>query len=179
MEVFSCPTGCCTICITPYNAVTNRFEKVRRQKRKAGALIYDRETDKMLIVQSRGQLWGCPKGTLESKESDRDCAVREIKEETGLDVDINESAPMIRIRDRATYYYIEMVECDVSVQSHVPDNDANGIAWITLDCLAACIDNGNISVTQHCRIALQHFLQKRLPHSTFITVGNTTRSSRF
>lgn len=52
----------------------------------ARAIIKDQQ-DKVLLVRRRDNLrWGLPTGGIEIGESIFDCLVREVKEETGLDV---------------------------------------------------------------------------------------------
>ncbi len=170
METFNCPDGCCTIKVMPYEVPKDPFEKVRRSRRKSGVFIYDPKTDKVLLIQSRGHLWGPPKGTLHYGESERQCAIREVKEETGLDISDDDFTKAAKIRNRAIYFYLEMDECDVDIQDHIIDNDANGIGWIKTDCLEKCIEDGYISLSQHCRIVFAKFQERFFPHSTFILV---------
>lgn len=179
MDIFICPNGCCTIKIVPYPVRKDPSEKIKRRKRKAGVFIYDPGTNKVLLVQSRGNFWGPPKGTLQYGESDRICAIREVKEETGLTISDNDFSRALKIYNRAIYYYMEHSECDVEVQTHVYKNDANGIGWIKLECLAKCIENGNICLSQHCRMVFQKFLNREFPHSTFILVGKKKCRSQF
>jgi len=179
METFICPDGCCTIKVKPYNHTKDPFEKVRRRRCKAGVFIYDPKTDKVLLVQSKGNFWGPPKGTLNYAESERNCAVREVKEETGLKISNDSFTKATKIRNRAIYFYMEMGECDVTVQEHIIGNDANGVGWIKPNCLEKCIQNGNISLSQHCRIVFHKFQKKEFSHSEFILVGQKKRYSRF
>ena len=58
--------------------------------------------------------------------------------------------------------------CPVHVQRQLDNNDVNAVAWIHLDCLNEFINNGQISLTQHCRIVMKEFLNKTFPTSTFI-----------
>lgn len=167
MESFTCPNGCCIIKIKPYITSKDLFEKVRRRRKKAGVFIYDPKTNKILLVQSRGNLWGPPKGTIKYDETETECAIRETKEETGLIISSNNFTNAARIRNRAIYFYMEMDNCDVTVQDHIPGNDANGICWIKPDCLEKCIKNGNISLSQHCRIVFIRFQDKIFSHSAF------------
>jgi len=54
----------------------------------AGAVIFKREGDKILflvIYSKRNNIWSFPKGHLERGETEKQAALREIKEEVGLD----------------------------------------------------------------------------------------------
>jgi len=56
----------------------------------AGGVVYRAEKEKplfLLIGFKRRNIWCLPKGLIESGESELDAAQREVKEETGLDVE--------------------------------------------------------------------------------------------
>lgn len=176
LRTYYCDKGCCPIKVKIYSPHGKLQPKARNCK-KAGVFIYDPKKDKILLVQSRGQLWGPPKGTieLERKETIVDCAIREVKEESGLDVDVSEFQQVIQIKNRATYFYMERDTCDVKVQDHVLENDANGITWIKLSCLEDIIKSGKIILNQHCKIGFKKFMQKTFPKSDFIKVNYSRR----
>jgi hypothetical protein len=161
-ESFICPDSCCKIKICPYIVKKDNLETFQRKK-KAGVFIYDPSTNKVLLIQSRGNLWGPPKGTINYGETDIECAIREVKEETGITIYKDDLFKAVTIFNKATYFYLEMNECDVFVQNHIPENDANGIGWIKNTCLEKCIENGNITLSHHCRIIFKEFLSKDLP----------------
>jgi len=138
------------------------YKHDNKRRYKAGVFIYDPVKKKVLLVQSRGHLWGPPKGTMNDSESVEECAIREVKEETGLDVDPRNFTNFVSIKNRATYYYMEMEQCPVEAQVHIPGNDANGIGWINIDCLDELIGSDNISINQHCRHIIQKFLHRDL-----------------
>jgi 8-oxo-dGTP pyrophosphatase MutT (NUDIX family) len=144
----------------------------RRNYKKAGVFIYDPAEDRVLLVQSRGHLWGPPKGTLELGETETQCAVREVKEETGLDVRPEDFSRATKIKNRALYFYLEMNMTPVAVQDEVKDNDANGLTWIKVDCLKECIYNGHIVLNQHCKLVFQRFKKVTFPKSGFTMVVN-------
>ena len=55
-----------------------------------GGLVFN-ESDELLMIYRRGK-WDLPKGKLDDGETINDCALREVKEETGLaDVEILEA----------------------------------------------------------------------------------------
>ena len=168
IETFYCSKKCCKIQISPYDLTSNY--KIKRFQRKSGVFIHDPSKNKVLLIQSNGHLWGLPKGTVKYGETERICAIREVKEETGLIISENDFKAAYNIRNRALYFYVEKQECEVTVQQNIYGNDANGIAWINIDCLEQLIKNGNINISKHCRLTFQRFLQKVLPYSDFIMV---------
>jgi len=158
MSKYRCVSGCCILNINPYT-YSKTFNPLRRRN-KAGVFIYDPKEDKTLLVQSRGHLWGPPKGTMEQGEAELACAVREVKEETGLNVNHADFSDSITIHCKSTYYYLEMSCCDVEVQSHIVDNDANGIGWIKTSCLEKGVQNGDILLSKHCIHVFKKFRNK-------------------
>jgi bis(5'-nucleosidyl)-tetraphosphatase len=54
----------------------------------AGAVIFRRKNGSnrefLIIYSKRNSMWGFPKGHIEQEEKERDAALREIREETGL-----------------------------------------------------------------------------------------------
>jgi 8-oxo-dGTP pyrophosphatase MutT (NUDIX family) len=167
MEIYKCDKRCCTIKVYSYK------KKLYRHRRpnylKAGVFIYDPCTNRVLLVQSRGSLWGCPKGTLNIGESPIKGAVREVMEETGIDLSGVTFIDLINIKNRSIYYYLEMKVCDVEIQICNSDeiNDANGISWIKLDCLEKFILDGNIVLSHYTKIVFKKFLNKVFQKSEY------------
>ena len=175
MQTYYCREGCCHIKIKTYNPRKRYFH---RNYRKAGVFIYDPKEEKVLLVQSRGHLWGPPKGSLNIGEKDRQCAVREVKEETGLSISCDDFTIATKIRNRAIYYYLEMDTCDIKIQDGMEDNDANGITWIKVSCLEDAIVDGNIVLNQYAKIIFWKFLNKTFPKSNWIRVCNKKRKKK-
>ena len=170
MQNFTCPTGCCDIYIK-YN-ISMRFPyfNYKRNRRKAGVFIYDSKNNKVLLIQSNGRLWGPPKGTVNYGETDRQCAIREVREETGLEITDHHFTRAVNIQNKAVYFYLEKCKCPIKIPDDISENDATGITWIKPECLEQCIVNGNIKLSQHCRIVFEKFLKKIFPVSSFILV---------
>ncbi len=70
----------------------------------AGVVVYHRDTEtntiQYLLLHYPGGHWGFPKGKVEKGEELRKAAVREVKEETGLDVE-----PVGTFTQAITYYF--------------------------------------------------------------------------
>ena len=168
MQTYYCRNGCCNIKIKNYIRSRRYFN---RNYRKAGVFIYDPQEDRVLLVQSRGHLWGPPKGTLNVGEQDKQCAIREVKEETGLEISSDDFIKEVKIRNRAIYYYLEMKTCNIDVQDNMIDNDANGITWIKIKCLENAISDGNIVLNHYAKIVFNKLMNKTFPKSNWTIVN--------
>jgi ADP-ribose pyrophosphatase YjhB (NUDIX family) len=95
--------------------------KQNQKKRdiRCGGIIINKNLDSVIIVLNRDSKmkgedkWGLPKGHIKQGEELSQCAEREIEEETGLKITINEKNPRIKIND--TYYYIIVMNEDISL----------------------------------------------------------------
>lgn len=60
--------------------------EILRKEKSCGCLVID-EGKVLLIKQTKGH-WGLPKGHVEENETEKETALREVKEETNYDVEI-------------------------------------------------------------------------------------------
>jgi 8-oxo-dGTP pyrophosphatase MutT (NUDIX family) len=110
----------------------------------AGGVVYRREGDDIEIVLAsrrtrRGDLaWGLAKGGIEPGESRQDAAVREVREETGLDAtieaDLGDTKYIyvwedVRIRKRVHFFLMRHVGGDVDDR----DDEMEEIRWFPLE----------------------------------------------
>ena len=106
----------------------------------AGAVVHD-AAGRLLLIR-RGQepgqgLWSLPGGRCERDESAAETAVREVREETGLDV---AAGPLVGTVERAglggVVYVIDDVACTVLGGELAPGDDADDVRWVDAAGLA-------------------------------------------
>lgn len=160
-KVFNCSKKCCHIKYIDYQ---KKEHNNNRYYKKSGVFIYSPTEDRILLVQSRGNLWGIPKGTLNIGEKYKDGAIREVKEETGILLSYNDLQKYIILNDTCIYYYLEMElkQENIIIQKEDKNNDANGITWIKLDCLYEMIDNEFMFLNYHTKILIYKYLHKNM-----------------
>jgi bis(5'-nucleosidyl)-tetraphosphatase len=92
--------------------VSNRKEvNAMDYQKSCGAVVYIEKDNKIkfLLLQSKpGRYFGFPKGHVEENETERETAVREIFEETGLQVDFIKG-----FRESTTYKIGDLIEKNV------------------------------------------------------------------
>ncbi len=182
-QTTKCDKGCCYIYSCEYPKDDKRIFVKRK---KSGVLLHDKLTNKILLVQSRGLYWGLPKGSCEEGEDFIDCAIREVKEETGILLEKSQLTNPTKIMDNAVYYYSEIPETTVKVQKKTLGkdsnglnetnwetgvisglknlidlkpviNDANAITWINVDCLKKMIRDEKMILNRHSRQMIKIF----------------------
>lgn len=161
MNVIYCLDKCCKIEYIDYNDnIISHFKYTKQMNKKAGVCIYNSTRGSILIVQSRGKLWGFPKGTLEENETYIECAVRELKEETTIElspVSLNKS---INIKNRSAYYiYDTLYELgSMPEDAGSIENDVTGISWIKINCLQNLVKQKIIQLNYHTKYILKNYL---------------------
>lgn len=135
--------SCCSLLIWDYMIPTNNRARTRRyidpkrytDSRKAGGiLIYN---GRVLIVQSRGDKWGFPKGGYEQDETAVQCAEREVHEETSFNFRFSDDDMKIKYKD-TTFFVKHLQNKPPKIDNtylKTPGNDCTGIGWMRLTCL--------------------------------------------
>lgn len=162
-NTFKCDKDCCKYKVSPYKNVKfykGGWKSNVRKIVKAGSFIIDPSVSKILLVQSRGQFWGPPKGSIQDEETYEECAIRETFEETGITIKPSEFLGYTLVKNEALYYTLELKEDEIVPQNHIKDNDANGIGWFNIDCLNTLIESSKINLNQHCKILIKKFFRK-------------------
>lgn len=166
ISVHNCSENCCIFKIAPYKqgkwVSGDGWKTTSNRITKAGSFVVDPSTSKILLVQSRGQMWGPPKGTMQDNETYEECAIREVFEETGIMLNTSQFLASTVVKNKAIYYNVELKENEITPQNHIKDNDANGIGWFSINCLNDLIKSGQIAVNQHCKFLIKKFFRKTI-----------------
>ena len=119
-----------------------------RREVSAGGLVYRRRHDgglELVLIRPKGaDAWALPKGHIEQGERAEDAAVREVREETGLEVGHIEplgdvsyvfswrdqpEASLVRIFKRVRFFTMEFVGGD----SNAHDGEIEEVAWYSAE----------------------------------------------
>jgi len=109
------------------------------KEKSCGALIYRKQGDQLqlLILRHRmGGHWSFPKGHVENRETETETALREVKEETGLTIELFEG-----FREQVTYSPRPGIKKDVvyflgfarDSRTTRQEEEISEIRWINLD----------------------------------------------
>jgi 8-oxo-dGTP diphosphatase len=106
--------------------------------RAAGGLVHrpgdDGETEVLLVHRPRYDDWSFPKGKAEPGESDEDCALREVAEETGLRCELGPELASTKYQDargrrkRVRYWAMQTLNGRFD-----PRREVDQVRWLTLD----------------------------------------------
>lgn len=107
--------------------------------RAAGGLVWrlseaTREIEVLLVHRPRYDDWSFPKGKLEAGETERECAAREVQEETGMQFRHGAELPPTVYTDaqgrpkRVRYWEMEFVAGDFRVNEEV-----DAVRWLDLE----------------------------------------------
>jgi len=131
------------------------FQSYRRRKGKlpvSGAVLLEPSLCEVVMV--RGKLgksavpWGFPKGKIEGTEDARACAVREVLEETGMDVkDLLVDAPMVQRRTNGKTFslFLAVLPCRCDHFKPLVQGEIGDVAWMKVAALAPGVQDSVVS----------------------------------
>lgn len=119
-----------------------------KQEKSCGAVVFRKEGDRthvLLLKHKYGGHWGFPKGHVERNENEDETALREVKEETGLTIDLIdgfhetvEYRPKPNIQKKVVYFLgqahtdrVVKQEAEISEIRWLPIDDA--VKWIAFE----------------------------------------------
>ena len=128
-------------------------------EKSCGAIILYKEKEnkyKVLLVRNNnGKNYSFPKGHIEKGENEKETAIREIKEETGLDVtivddfrEVSDYTPYGKIKKRVVFFMAQAFTDKVNIQREELDS----FKWVDLNVVdRICTYNNDIRVISHAR----------------------------
>lgn len=102
----------------------------------AGAVVLRKPGDVLLVHRPRYDDWSLPKGKLDRGEHPTACAVREVAEETGLDIRLGRPLERqtypVGSRDKDVHYWVGQVVGSDDLSSYVPNDEIDEVRWVPL-----------------------------------------------
>ena len=106
------------------------------------------EDGKVLLVQENKGHWGLPKGHVEGNETHEETAIREVKEETNLDVEID-SSKVFEISyiiedsdiDKTVYFFPAKVK---NGKTQIQESEIKQIEWVPVEEAASKLTYENV-----------------------------------
>lgn len=126
------------------NKELKKEKNTMKYEKSCGCIIIDE--DKVLLVKQNSGHWGFPKGHMENNETEIETAIRETKEETNIDVEIDkkhrysiEYSPKEDVWKEAVYYIAKKKSNTCIAQK----SEVEVVEWLTLEDALAKITFDN------------------------------------
>ncbi len=127
-------------------------------EKSCGAIIIYHEKNKyktLLVKNHNGRNFSFPKGHVEKGETEQQTAIREIKEETGLDVEIVQSfrevsdyCPFGKIKKRVVFFMAQAF----SDQVHIQKEEISSFMWVDLfEAQSKCTYENDLRVIKRAK----------------------------
>ena len=104
---------------------------------KAGVLVFD-SMGRILLQQSYGNKWGLSKGAVQdlhaTAETPRSAAIRELEEETGLDLSKDDLTMLTGFSLHDTSYIFYQALIDQTKETIIPGKESTAVAWVCPRC---------------------------------------------
>lgn len=140
-----------------YYSIEERKKRDMEHEKSCGAVVYRKShgnTEILLIKHIRSGCWSFPKGHMEPGEDEMQTAVREIKEETNIDVSIDDAEfrqvvvfnPRRDITKEVVYFLARAVTFDCERQ----EEEISDVRWVEIGQAAAILsyDNDRLLVSR-------------------------------
>ena len=106
-----------------------------KKEKSCGAIIYN-SNQEVLIVKHNAGHWDFPKGHIENGETEEQTAIREVKEETNIDIIINNKyryttsySPKENVMKEVVYFLAQNIDEDKKPQLE----EVSEVKWFTLE----------------------------------------------
>lgn len=131
-------------------------------EKSCGAIVFYKAKTSMrilLVKNNNGRYWSFPKGHIEIGETEKETAVREIKEETNLDVEIKENfrevseyCPFGKIRKRVVFFLAQAFTDNVRVQ----EEEIAEYTWVDIQqARKLCVYDNDLRIINKAETAIK------------------------
>jgi 8-oxo-dGTP diphosphatase len=104
--------------------------------RAAGGVIArraDGEPQVLMVHRPKYDDWSFPKGKAVKGESDEECAIREVKEETGLTCELGRPLPAVSYRSNGRMKRVRYWLMDAGEGEFTADAEVDEVVWVGLE----------------------------------------------
>lgn len=106
-----------------------------KKEKSCGCIVLNEKKEILLILHNAGH-WGLPKGHVEEGETEVQTAIREIKEETNIDVEVNTNyrysmiySPKENVEKEVIYFIAKNISNNCKPQIE----EVQDIKWLDID----------------------------------------------
>ena len=131
------------------------------EKSCGGVIFYNGKSNTriLLVKNNNGKYWSFPKGHIEIGETEKETAIREIKEETSLDVEIkdgfreiSEYCPFGKIRKHVVFFLAQAFTNNVKIQ----EEEISEYIWVDLQqARKLCTYNNDLRIINKAETAIK------------------------
>lgn len=124
-----------------YDRTMSKKNKERKKATSCGGVVWRRKDNRLELLLIRQfankDRWGIPKGHVHKGETHIDCALREIKEETGVDVELGVRLPDVtttyRDEDKTVMSWLSRVIGNDKPSAIGPESEVADARWFRID----------------------------------------------
>jgi 8-oxo-(d)GTP phosphatase len=113
----------------------------------AGAVVVRKGPEVLLVHRPKYDDWSFPKGKVDPGEHITAAAVREVAEETGLQIRLGPPLPMQQYevrngqtRTKVVHYWVGRVTGDDDVSKYQPNAEIDRVSWVPVDIAEGLLD---------------------------------------
>lgn len=124
--------------------MSSKFQNFKVQKKvrdttRCGGIIFNQNLNKIILVENNYlyvknnlSVWGLPKGLINTNETFNKCAMREIFEETGIDIKIESKQPYLKLNNNY-YFPIKINENELINLTSKDKKEIRTVRWFNIE----------------------------------------------
>jgi 8-oxo-dGTP pyrophosphatase MutT (NUDIX family) len=144
--------------------------------KKCGIIVRDHSQKYLLVYGKKSGKWGFPKGHQEEGESEEETALRELKEETGIELSRENLEERIRFKNNI-YFNVSAAVAAASDVMRIHIQDTNEILRASWFSLSDMMDLSKESINYGLKSWLNHMLVNDTRHTKFVHPMDSLKST--